>query len=53
MHDGDNLTGKSDGDDEVITINLGQVNQQIDSIWPVINIFSFDTNFNDVVGAYC
>ena len=43
VHSGDNLTGEGDGDDEVITVNLSKMNQNVFSIWPVITIYSGDT----------
>ena len=53
VHSGDNLTGEGDGDDEVISVELLKIPQEVDSIWPVINIYEFKTKFNDVKGAYC
>ncbi|EAR95746.2 tellurium resistance protein (macronuclear) [Tetrahymena thermophila SB210] len=53
IHHGDNLTGVGDGDDEVITINLKQVDQRVDTIWSVITIYSQGKNFSDVSGTFC
>lgn len=39
-HQGDNLTGEGDGDDEQIWIDLDKVNLKIQSIWPVITVYS-------------
>ena len=38
QHSGDNRDGSGDGDDEIISINLGQLNEQITSIWFMINV---------------
>ena len=40
LHSGDNLTGEGDGDDELIKIFLNKINPKIDSIWPVINVYT-------------
>lgn len=40
MHSGDNLTGEGRGDDEVITVRLDQLPPNVDSIWPVISIYT-------------
>ena len=53
VHQGDNLTGEGDGDDEQIHINLAQVKDTIHSIWPVVNVYTAGMSFNDVSGAYC
>ncbi|MCQ2493789.1 MAG: TerD family protein [Lachnospiraceae bacterium] len=39
IHQGDNLTGEGDGDDEQILVNLQQVPNQIDKIVFVVNIY--------------
>ena len=38
IHQGDNLTGEGDGDDEQIMINLAKVPQEYDKIVIVVNI---------------
>lgn len=52
VHSGDNMTGEGDGDDEVITIKLDEMPDSVESIWPVITIFSTHT-FNEIKGAFC
>ena len=52
IHSGDNLTGEGEGDDEVITINLDDLPENVESIWPVITIYSTHT-FNQIKGAFC
>ena len=39
-HSGDNLTGKGKGDDETIVLDFDQIDPNVDSIWPVIVIYS-------------
>ena len=53
QHSGDNLTGEGDGDDEVITVNLDKISKNVDSIWPIINIYTDQMTFYDVKGAFC
>ncbi|KAL4508238.1 hypothetical protein ABPG72_021611 [Tetrahymena utriculariae] len=53
IHNGDNLTGVGEGDDEVITINLKQIDKIVDTIWSVITIYSLGKNFSDVSGTFC
>ena len=52
VHDGDNTTGDGAGDDEVITINFVKLKPNVDSIWPVITIYTAKDQFDDVSGAY-
>ena len=40
QHGGDDTTGEGDGDDEVIKIHLPQISQNVNSIWPVITIYT-------------
>ena len=40
VHGGDNRDGKGRGDDETITINLGLIPEEVESIWPVISVFT-------------
>ena len=47
------MTGETRGDNEVITIKLHEIDQNIDSIWPVVTIYERNKHFNDVKGAYC
>lgn len=39
VHQGDNLTGEGDGDDEQIMVNLSMVPSQVDKIVFVVNIY--------------
>ena len=45
--------GEPEGDDdaETIYLNLDKLDEDIDSLWPVINIFAEKKNFGDVRGA--
>ncbi len=54
-HQGDNLTGEGEGDDEVVTVNLDLVPQQVDKIVFPVSIYDADTrgqNFGQVRNAY-
>jgi len=51
-HAGDNLTGDGAGDDENITINFDKIPHNVDSLWPVVTIYSRGNQFDDVKGAY-
>ena len=51
-HQGDNRSGEGDGDDEVIKIHLPQISPQVNSIWPVITIYTKGKQFDDVSKAY-
>jgi tellurium resistance protein TerZ len=53
VHSGDNLTGEGDGDDELITVNLSKIPDHVDSIWPVVTIYTSGKNFSQVKGTYC
>ena len=53
LHQGDNLTGEGEGDDEVIDIELSNLPDNIDSFWPVITIYSSGKSFKNVSGAFC
>jgi stress response protein SCP2 len=53
VHQGDNLTGEGEGDDEVIDIELGLIPENVESIWPVITIYTSGKNFSQVSGAFC
>lgn len=46
-HQGDNTTGDGDGDDEVISVNLGQLSEEVDSIVFTITSYS-GQSFEDV-----
>lgn len=43
IHQGDNLTGEGDGDDEQIMVNLSMVPSQVDKIVFVVNIYDART----------
>ena len=51
-HSGDNLTGKGDGDDEVITVDLSQVPAQVRALVFTVNSFS-GQKFSEVASSYC
>ncbi|KAL4453632.1 hypothetical protein ABPG74_009528 [Tetrahymena malaccensis] len=53
IHHGDNLTGVGEGDDEVISIYLKNVDQRVETIWSCITIFTSGKSFSDVSGAFC
>lgn len=50
-HSGDNLTGQGDGDDESISINLGQVSDNIQTIVVTVNSYRGQT-FDQVETAF-
>jgi stress response protein SCP2 len=52
VHLGDNLTGAGDGDDEAITVDLGQVHRQIDTIFLLVTSYQGQT-LQWVDNAYC
>ncbi len=51
-HSGDNLTGEGGGDDEVITVDLGRVPQEVTGLVFTVNSFS-GQKFTEVAKAYC
>ncbi|MFF4541635.1 TerD family protein [Streptomyces aureus] len=51
-HSGDNLTGEGGGDDEVITVDLGQLPQDVTGLVFTVNSFS-GQKFTEVAKAYC
>ncbi len=51
-HSGDNLTGEGSGDDEVITVDLGRLSQEVTGLVFTVNSFS-GQKFTDVAKAYC
>merc|ERR1712154_100252 len=55
IHHGDNLTGDGDGDDEVITINLNNMdtNKDADVCCVVINIYSGSASFSQIQNCFC
>lgn len=57
VHSGDNLTGHGDGDDEVITVSLHQLPQDVHKVVFIVNIFRFfsfyrSKDFSMVDNAY-
>ncbi|MEU3194570.1 TerD family protein, partial [Streptomyces sp. NPDC006992] len=52
QHSGDNLTGEGEGDDEVITVHLGDIPPQVTGLVFTVNSFS-GQKFTDVAKAYC
>ncbi|MFJ5556268.1 TerD family protein [Streptomyces sp. NPDC093250] len=51
-HSGDNLTGEGSGDDEVITVDLGRLPQEVTGLVFTVNSFS-GQKFTEVAKAYC
>ncbi|WP_369367449.1 TerD family protein [Streptomyces sp. CG4] len=51
-HSGDNLTGEGAGDDEVITVDLGRLPQEVTGLVFTVNSFS-GQKFTEVAKAYC
>ncbi|MEU5364386.1 TerD family protein [Streptomyces sp. NPDC005925] len=51
-HSGDNLTGEGGGDDEVITVDLGRLPQDVMGLVFTVNSFS-GQKFTEVAKAYC
>ncbi|NEC26575.1 TerD family protein [Streptomyces sp. SID8111] len=52
QHSGDNLTGEGAGDDEVITVDLGRLPQEVSGLVFTVNSFS-GQKFTEVAKAYC
>lgn len=56
IHSGDNLTGVGDGDDETITMNLGQLPPEIEEVFVCANIFEAEKrrqSFGQVQNGFC
>lgn len=53
VHSGDCQTGEGAGDDETISVHLDKLAPEVDSLWPVISIYTEGRQFDDVKGAYC
>lgn len=51
-HSGDNLTGDGDGDDEVISVKLDQLDKKVKSLVFTVNSFR-GQSFNEVKNASC
>jgi stress response protein SCP2 len=52
VHLGDNHTGRGEGDDEVITVDLGLVHRQVDTIVFLVSSYQGHT-FEWIRNAYC
>jgi stress response protein SCP2 len=52
QHSGDNLTGEGGGDDEVITVHLGDLPSHVTGLVFTVNSFS-GQKFTEVAKAYC
>lgn len=52
QHSGDNLTGEGAGDDETITVHLGDIPPEVSGLVFTVNSFS-GQKFTDVAKAYC
>ena len=52
QHQGDNLTGEGDGDDEVIHANLAKLSDEVHYLAITVNSFRGQT-FNEVENAFC
>ncbi|MEU9559563.1 TerD family protein [Streptomyces fumanus] len=52
QHSGDNLTGEGGGDDEVISVDLGRLPQEVTGLVFTVNSFS-GQKFTEVAKAYC
>lgn len=52
QHSGDNLTGEGAGDDEAITVHLGDLPPQVTGLVFTVNSFS-GQKFTEVAKAYC
>ena len=52
MHQGDNLTGAGEGDDEVINVDLSKLSKNVQSLVFVVNSFS-GQKFTAVRNAFC
>ena len=52
VHSGDNRTGNSEADDEMIRIDLDEIEEQSKELYLVVNIFTDGGSFSDVNSAY-
>lgn len=52
-HSGDSLTGEGEGDDEIISVNLAAVPDNVFQMFFVVNIYSRGVTFDAVRNAYC
>ncbi len=52
IHNGDNRTGKGNGDDERIQIDLDCIPAEVKAMWVIVNIYTERMTFSQVKGAY-
>ncbi|MBJ8346568.1 TerD family protein [Antrihabitans sp. YC2-6] len=52
QHSGDNLTGRGEGDDEIISVDLGRLPAEVMGLVFTVNSFS-GHKFSDVANAFC
>lgn len=52
LHNGDNLTGEGEGDDETIDINLSEVDDAVDQMFVTMNVYTSGKSMKDVQNAY-
>lgn len=52
-HQGDNLTGEGEGDDENIVIHLKKLDNDIQYLFCLIKVYTSGKNFDSVTQAYC
>ena len=45
IHTGNNLDSEGSGDDEVIIVNLDKLPDEVNSIWPIITLFTANFTF--------
>lgn len=51
-HNGDNLTGEGEGDDEVIDINLKELDSAVDQLFVTMNVYTSGKSMQDVQNAF-
>jgi len=51
-HSGDDLTGEAEGDDEIITIRLKQLDERVSQLIFLVMIYSDGMSFSDIFDAY-
>jgi len=52
QHQGDNLTGEGEGDDEVIDVNLLAIDSKVDQVFVTMNVYTSGKSMKDVSSAY-
>jgi len=53
QHTGDNLTGKGNGDDEQILVNLDRIGDSVQQIFFVVNIYTPQKTFSQFAEPFC